>query len=366
MSLSELPDGLATPERLHALRDALDAQGKRLVFTNGVFDVLHAGHVRYLTQARALGDALVVGLNSDASVRALKGPTRPVNPAADRAEVLRGLHAVDGVAVFEGERCTALIETIRPHVYAKGGDYTPDSLNREECAALDACGAAIHILPLVEGRSTTATLAKLNAATSSASRTPRLGVLGSGRGTNFAALLAAIAAKKVDLEVALVISDQPEAGILQLARDAGIPAHYVDPGPWKTKLDDAAQKEIRDRLRAADVDLVVLAGFMRRVKEPLLSAFPDRILNIHPSLLPAFPGREAWNQALAAGVSETGCTVHLVDAGIDSGRILAQTTVPVLPDDDERRLHHRLNQAEHALYPKTIADYAATILMKES
>ncbi len=112
--------------------------------------------------------------------------------------------------------------------------------------------------------------------------------------------------------------------------------------------------------------MVVLAGFMRRIKEPILSTFPDRILNIHPSLLPAFPGREAWKQALAAGVTETGCTVHVVDAGIDTGRILAQSRVPVLPGDDETSLFARINQAEHALYPRTIAVYAETLFAKES
>lgn len=369
MSLPELPAGLATPAQARAFRDALEAQGRRLVFTNGVFDVLHVGHVRYLTQARALGDALIVGLNSDASVRALKGPRRPVNTAAERAEVLRGLRAVDGVVLFEGERCTSLIEALRPHLYAKGGDYTIDSLNREERAALEAVGAEIHILPLVKGKSTTATLAQLHLSMSDAApvrRLPRIAVLGSGRGSNFAAILQAIERKEVSLEVALVISDNPEAGILQIAREAGLPAQYVNPGPWKTKLDDAAQKEICDRLRAAEVDLVVLAGFMRRIKEPILSTFPDRILNIHPSLLPAFPGREAWKQALAAGVTETGCTVHVVDAGIDTGRILAQSRVPVLPGDDETSLFARINQAEHALYPRTIAVYAETLFAKES
>jgi formyltetrahydrofolate-dependent phosphoribosylglycinamide formyltransferase len=347
-----------------ALRDRLDAAGRQLVFTNGVFDLLHAGHVRYLDQARALGDALVVALNSDASVRALKGPTRPINPAEDRAEVLRALRSVDAVVMFDGERCTDAISAIRPHVYSKGGDYTPESLNREEKAALDAAGSRILILDLVPGRSTTATIDKLQdrgAHGPAATRTAKLAVLGSGKGSNFEAILAAIRAGTLDAEVVLVLSDTSGARILQLARDAGIRAVTVDPGTQPNRLDDAAQKEICDRLRASGADLVILAGFMKRLREPVLSAFPNRILNVHPSLLPAFPGREAWAQALAAGVSETGCTVHLVDAGLDTGRPLAQARVPILPDDTAEDVRARINAAEMELYPKAIAEYAASL-----
>ncbi len=118
-----------TAEEVRRLRDRLDAAGRKLVFTNGCFDLLHAGHVRYLNQARALGDAMVVAVNSDASVRALKGPARPVNNENDRAEVLAALRVVDAVVIFDDERATRLIEAIRPHIYAKGGDYTVDSLN---------------------------------------------------------------------------------------------------------------------------------------------------------------------------------------------------------------------------------------------
>ena len=128
------------------------------MFTNGCFDLLHAGHVRYLQAARGLGDALAVGLNGDASVRALKGEGRPINPAADRAEVLAALACVDHVCVFEPVRATDLLRAVRPHIYAKGGDYTPESLDPEEAAALRAAGAEIRILQLVPGRSTTAIL----------------------------------------------------------------------------------------------------------------------------------------------------------------------------------------------------------------
>jgi rfaE bifunctional protein nucleotidyltransferase chain/domain len=145
-------------EELAVVSREMAAGGRRLVFTNGCFDLLHVGHVRYLQAARALGDALVVGLNSDASVRALKGDGRPVNTEADRAEVLAALECVDFVTIFGGERVTGLIGQIRPQVYAKGGDYTIETLDRGEVEALRAVGSEIRILALVEGRSTTATL----------------------------------------------------------------------------------------------------------------------------------------------------------------------------------------------------------------
>ena len=145
---------------LAALRDALEAQGRQLVFTNGCFDLLHVGHVRYLQQARALGDALVVALNGDESVRALKGPTRPINPEQDRAEVLAALACVDFVTIFHTPRVTDVIRAVRPHIYAKGGDYTVDSLDPGERGALADAGTEIRILPLVPGKSTTATIAK--------------------------------------------------------------------------------------------------------------------------------------------------------------------------------------------------------------
>jgi rfaE bifunctional protein nucleotidyltransferase chain/domain len=146
---------------MSVIRDCMDAEGRRLVFTNGCFDLLHAGHVRYLQQARALGDALVVGLNSDRSVRELKGKGRPLNVQDDRAEVLAALGCVDYVVIFDGKRATELLRAVRPHIYAKGGDYTPDSLDAEERGALEASGAEIKILQLVPGRSTTALLGKM-------------------------------------------------------------------------------------------------------------------------------------------------------------------------------------------------------------
>lgn len=142
------------------LREELAGTGKRLVLTNGVFDLLHVGHVRYLEQARALGDALLVAVNGDDSVRKLKGPERPINPEQERAEVLAALGCVDAVTIFSEMRVTGLIRAVRPQVYAKGGDYTVDSLDPEERSALDAAGAEIRILALVPGKSTTGTIEK--------------------------------------------------------------------------------------------------------------------------------------------------------------------------------------------------------------
>lgn len=150
---------------LAEVRDAMGRSGRKLVFTNGCFDLLHAGHVRYLRQARGLGDALAVGLNSDRSVRELKGEGRPVNPEHDRAEVLSALSCVDYVVVFDGKRATDVLRAVRPHIYAKGGDYTPDTLDAGEREALAECGADVRILPLVPGRSTTSILEKLTPTT---------------------------------------------------------------------------------------------------------------------------------------------------------------------------------------------------------
>lgn len=146
---------LRTSEKMASIRDAMEKEGKKLVFTNGCFDLLHVGHVRYLEQARALGDALMVAVNGDESVRALKGPTRPINSEEERAEVLAALGCVDYVTIFPSMRVTELVKEIRPQVYAKGGDYTVESLNGEERGALEEAGSDVRILPLVPGKSTT-------------------------------------------------------------------------------------------------------------------------------------------------------------------------------------------------------------------
>lgn len=348
-------------EAVAALRDELDRAGKRLVFTNGCFDVLHVGHVRYLREARALGDALVVAVNSDASVRALKGEGRPVNTAEDRAEVLTALESVDRVVVFDEPRATGSIRSIRPHVYAKGGDYTIDSLNPEELAVLNEIGAAVEILSLVPGKSTSGTLSKLSQP-ASGGRKLRIAVLGSGDGSNFEAIAQAIARQQLLADIGLVISDVADAKILTRAKNHGAPALFIEPGPKRTVLSRAAEKEVIDRLKAADIDVIALAGFMRIVKKPLLDAFPNRILNIHPSLLPDFPGLNAPAQAIAAGAPETGCTVHLVGEGIDDGPILGQARVPVKPGDTPDALHARIQAEEHRLYPKLIGELGGKIL----
>jgi len=182
----------------------------------------------------------------------------------------------------------------------------------------------------------------------------RIAVLGSGKGSNFQSLLNAIRDGRLDAEVALVASDVPGSGILGLAGAAGIRTLQIDEPRYRTRLSGEVEEWLASELLAAGVRLVVLAGYLRVVKAPLLDAFPSRIVNIHPALLPAFPGLEAWRQALEAGVQETGCTVHLVDAGVDTGPILAQGRVPVLPGDTAESLHARIQETEHLLFPEVI------------
>jgi rfaE bifunctional protein nucleotidyltransferase chain/domain len=157
----DLRDKIIPFDRVATWREAMRTQGKRLVVTNGCFDILHAGHVTYLAAARALGDALLVGLNSDASVRALKGAGRPVNPEQDRATVLAALAAVDGVSLFEEMDALRLLAEVKPDIYAKGGDYTIDTINQPERRLVEGAGGKVVILPGVPGRSTTNVLAKI-------------------------------------------------------------------------------------------------------------------------------------------------------------------------------------------------------------
>ena len=154
-------DRLISSDGLAILGAEYAAQGKKLVLTNGCFDLLHTGHVRYLEQARGCGDALIVAVNSDASVRELKGPDRPLNGELDRAEVLAALRCVDHVTIFSGKRVTDVIRLLRPAIYAKGGDYTLETLDSGERAALEETGAEISLLQLVPGRSTTGILEKM-------------------------------------------------------------------------------------------------------------------------------------------------------------------------------------------------------------
>ena len=186
----------------------------------------------------------------------------------------------------------------------------------------------------------------------------RLGVLGSGQGSNMVAIAESCAAGKIPAEIAVVLSDVAGARILSRAQEFGLAAEFVPPGMFRTKLDEAAERAYIDRLTSAQVDLVVMAGFMRILKGDFLRAFSQRVINIHPSLLPAFPGLEAWKQALDYGVKVTGCTVHFVDQGVDSGPIIAQETVLVLPTDSAETLHERIQQVERRLYPQVIGALA--------
>lgn len=193
----------------------------------------------------------------------------------------------------------------------------------------------------------------------------RFGVLGSGKGSNFRALAEQWRGNTLGCEPAIVLSDVGTAGILSLGEEFGVASRCVNPGPFRTKMSPEAEEEFVRLLKGAGADFVVLAGFMRVIKEPLLRAFPGRILNIHPSLLPAFRGLEAWRQALEAGVSEAGCTVHLVDEGVDTGRILGQSRVPVLPGDTPESLHARIQVAEHELYPRIVREFAAGLKARQ-
>ena len=184
-----------------------------------------------------------------------------------------------------------------------------------------------------------------------------LGILGSGKGSNCRAILEQISTGELPAEARLVVSDVFDAGILEIAREFRVPNAYLAPGQFRTRLEPNVEMELVRLLQEAGVDLVVLAGFMRVLKEPMLAAFPRRIINIHPSLLPKFPGIESWKQALEAGEKITGCSVHYVDAGIDSGEIIAQRKVLVLPGDTPESLHTRIQVAERALYPEVIARF---------
>ncbi len=181
-----------------------------------------------------------------------------------------------------------------------------------------------------------------------------LGILGSGKGSNFQSIMDAIKAGTLDARVVCVISDASDAYILERARREGIPAEFVDSAPYKTKLVGQAEDRVLQLLREYEADFVVLAGFMRLLKDSLLAAYPHRIVNIHPSLLPAFPGLESWRQALTYGVKQTGCTVHFIDKGMDTGPIITQRVVTIFDDDTPETLHARIQEQEHEAYPEAL------------
>ncbi len=179
----------------------------------------------------------------------------------------------------------------------------------------------------------------------------KLGVLVSGNGSNLGAILEASARKRLP-DVALVLSNRPDCFALQRARQAGIPSAVVRPEDFSTR--QAHDEAVASRLREAGVELVCLAGYLRMLGAPVLEPYAGRVLNIHPSLLPAFPGLHAQRQAIERGVRIAGCTVHFVDAGMDTGPIVAQAAVPVLPADGEGDLTARILAEEHRLYPAAI------------
>jgi phosphoribosylglycinamide formyltransferase-1 len=184
-----------------------------------------------------------------------------------------------------------------------------------------------------------------------------IGILGSGKGSNCRAILERIRSGEVPADVRVVISDVLDAPILEIGREFCVPNAYLPPGQFRTRLEPAAEEVLVKMLRDAGVQLVVLAGFMRVLHAPMLNAFPRRIINIHPALLPKFPGLEAWKQALLAGETVTGCTVHYVDDKIDHGQIIAQQEVAILAGDSPETLHSRIQIAERELYPAVIARF---------
>jgi phosphoribosylglycinamide formyltransferase-1 len=183
----------------------------------------------------------------------------------------------------------------------------------------------------------------------------KIAILGSGKGSNCRAILENIRDGKLQAETVAVISDVLEAPILEIAREFGVPNAWLPPGQFRTRLEPKTEAQLVTMLRDAGAEFVVLAGFMRVLKAPMLEAFPRRIVNIHPSLLPKYPGLEAWQQALAAGEKVTGVTVHYVDELIDHGDIIAQREVPILEGDTAESLHARIQKVEHALYPEALA-----------
>jgi phosphoribosylglycinamide formyltransferase-1 len=193
-------------------------------------------------------------------------------------------------------------------------------------------------------------------------RPARLAILASGRGSNLQALIESFGPGDVQGRVKLVVSDRERAPALERARLSGIDAYYV---PWVSR--DSFEEELIRLLRRFEVDLICLAGFMRLLSPAFVSEYAGQIVNVHPSLLPRFPGLHPHRKALEAGAGESGCTVHFVDAGVDSGPVILQRRVPVLPDDDEETLATRILEQEHLAYPQAVrivlagqAPYTAT------
>ncbi len=185
-----------------------------------------------------------------------------------------------------------------------------------------------------------------------------LAIIGSGRGSNAQAIIDAIQAGRLNARIVCVLSDVADAFILERARKHGLPAEFVSAAPFKTKLDGDAEGRYLATLRRYGAEAIALAGFMRIIKPGLLQAFPNRILNIHPALLPAFPGVESWKQALDYGAKVAGCTVHFVNEGTDTGPIIIQKAVPVLETDTPVTLHARIQEQEHIAFPEALQGLA--------
>ena len=196
-------------------------------------------------------------------------------------------------------------------------------------------------------------------------RTRRLAVLASGRGTNFRALADAAARGTLGGTIVVLACDRADAGAVALARERNIPVELPDPGTSPHRVSASVAPEWVARLRSHDVDTLLLAGFMRILPAAILEAFPGRVLNIHPSLLPAFPGLDAIERAFAHGVRQAGCTVHLVTAGIDDGPILGQAAVPVEDGDSVESLAERVHAAEHRLYPEVVHRFLSSSFVVE-
>ncbi len=189
----------------------------------------------------------------------------------------------------------------------------------------------------------------------------RIAILGSGKGSNARAILEAIKSDVLAAEVSLVVSDRQDAGILEVAAEYGVPSLFVDPGDGKRGyISDDALQQITDQLCAASVEWVILAGFMKIVRSPLLSECENRILNLHPSLLPKYPGLNTVTRAIDAGDREAGCTIHLVDTGVDTGKILHQERVPIVGGDSVESVTTKIHAAEHRVYPMVIGEVIAT------
>ena len=194
---------------------------------------------------------------------------------------------------------------------------------------------------------------------------PRVGVLISGRGSNMEALIKAAKAPDFPAEIVLVLSNKPEAPGLEIARALGVAAEAAPAKPFG-KDREAHERALDARLRAAGVEIVCLAGYMRLLTPYLVNRWAGRMLNIHPSLLPEFPGLDTHARAIAAGAQKHGCTVHLVTEGMDEGPILVQAEVPVLPGDTEDALAARVLEQEHRIYPQVLAELARKIRLPEA